>query len=69
MKILESLRYDRRMTQAELGQKAGIPQSTISYWEQGHGGPKPEEVARLARALDVSPETLIPKIEDLPNKQ
>lgn len=49
------------MTQEELAAKSGVDQPTISSLEIGRvRNPSWETVAKLARALDTSPEDLFP---------
>jgi transcriptional regulator with XRE-family HTH domain len=48
---LRHARTARNMTQAELGEKAGVPASYISDLEQAKAAPGIDLVARLAEAL------------------
>lgn len=45
------MRSVRRMTQIELAQKTGIPNSWLSYFEKGHVLPTPEQVEQIQDAL------------------
>jgi transcriptional regulator with XRE-family HTH domain len=47
------------MTQVELGAATGIPQATISNWEQGKHDPELSAVVALAAALNVNIEELV----------
>ena len=56
----------RKLTQAELGERAGLPTSAISHFERTEGGRKPsfENLRRLAKALDVSIDYLVGRTDD-----
>ena len=45
------LRKEKGMSQKVLGEKAGIPQTTISEWERGNSLPDIEQADILAHAL------------------
>lgn len=51
---LRVLRAEQRMTQLTLARKVRINQTRISFIENGHVEPTPEERDRLARALKVA---------------
>ena len=42
------------LSQAELSKKTNIPQTTISWWELGHGCPNFYQCIRIADALGTS---------------
>ena len=48
------------MTQKQLGQAANMTQPQISYLERGQHRPQEGTVTKLAEALGVSPEELLP---------
>jgi transcriptional regulator with XRE-family HTH domain len=49
---IRELREARRWSQAELGRRSGVPQSTVSRLESGRqGGVEFDVLERLARAL------------------
>ncbi|MDR3476339.1 MAG: helix-turn-helix transcriptional regulator [Devosia sp.] len=48
---LRQFRKSQRMTQGELGQLVGVPQSTISKWEKGAQQPDAEHAAKLSQAI------------------
>lgn len=50
---LRVIRKNRGLTQMQLGELCGIDNKTISRAENGHYSISVDEVARLARALDV----------------
>jgi len=52
--LLRELRELRRMSQSELGRRAGSDHSTISRWESGDRNPTPESLSRLAGAMKLS---------------
>ncbi|HEY4597588.1 MAG TPA: helix-turn-helix domain-containing protein [Thermoanaerobaculia bacterium] len=47
------LRFYARMTQAELGEAAGVEQGLISKYEAGHQPPPEESLKRMARAVGI----------------
>lgn len=51
--IVVFLRFYARMTQAELGQAAGVEQGLISKYEAGHQQPPEESLKRMARAVGI----------------
>ena len=54
---LRALRIEQGLRQDELASRAGIGQAVISGFETGRINPRPNELARLARALGVPGET------------
>lgn len=57
---LTSARIRAGLTQAELGEKLGMSQRGVASWERGeNSSPNPEQLALLARLLDVSIEELV----------
>lgn len=53
-KMIRSLRETRNMTQAELGEKLGVTDKTVSKWETGRGLPDITILPELAGCLGVS---------------
>lgn len=49
----------RKMTQAELVEKTGIPKASISQYINGHHLPKQEAIYKLSEALSVRPDWLM----------
>lgn len=49
---LKNVRVDHNLTQQELAELAKVPQSTISYIEQGKS-PRTITLLKIAKALDV----------------
>ena len=62
MLTIKLLRILHGHTQWELGQAAQITNYKISQFECGKLDPTPDELNRLANALEVSPEVLQKKI-------
>ncbi|GHJ28626.1 hypothetical protein TPA0910_30590 [Streptomyces hygroscopicus subsp. sporocinereus] len=52
---LRALRQERKLTQMQLGALAGLDNNTISRIENGRYPTSIDQIARLARALDVPP--------------
>jgi transcriptional regulator with XRE-family HTH domain len=58
---LQELREERLMTQAELAGRAGITTATISRIENGRRQPTFATIKKLALALGVAPQALVPR--------
>lgn len=56
---IKKLRIQRGFTQKELGEKAGISESTIRKYELGQRNPKFETISRIASSLGVSVVSLL----------
>jgi len=56
---LQQLRELRKLTQAELGSRAGIAAASISHFETAQRTPSLESLVKLADALDVSTDALL----------
>src|ERR1700722_15806739 len=56
---IRSFREMRALTQAELGQRAGIAGASISHFETGQRIPSLASLVKVADALDVSIDTLL----------
>ena len=56
---LKATRELRKLTQAELGQRAGLPSTTISHFESGSRKPSFDNLKRLTRVLAVSTDYLM----------
>lgn len=64
---LKSLRLARKLSQQELGKKAGIHPVTICEWEKGNiRGIKLVSLQKLAAALNVTPNELLGTNEKRP---
>ena len=58
---LSVIRSMRRMTQVQLSQKTGITQETISLYENEKQKPLPENLLKIASALECTVEELFTK--------
>ena len=56
---LHHLRTERALTQAELSERTGIPQRNIAYWERSGKLKGRAEILKLAKALNVSVQSLL----------
>lgn len=56
----------RGYTQKQLAEKAGIHEMSIQFYEYGTRRPKPEQLPKLAEALDVDVAYLQPTVMDSP---
>ncbi|GHV03849.1 hypothetical protein FACS189485_07970 [Spirochaetia bacterium] len=61
---LKTARETRKLTQAELGIKAGLPPSSIAHFENGSRKPSFDTLRRLASALDMTTDFLLGRVED-----
>ncbi|MDP9223296.1 MAG: helix-turn-helix transcriptional regulator [Actinomycetota bacterium] len=63
MQLLEVTIRKRRqaleMAQAELAQRLGVTQQTVSRWEHGTAVPPPRRLVRLAEVLDLELDRLL----------
>ncbi len=58
---LKTARLEKGLTQTELGNKLGLPQSHISKIEQGVSSPQLSTLSDMARVLDLEL-TLVPRL-------
>jgi transcriptional regulator with XRE-family HTH domain len=56
---LAQLRRAAGLTQTELAEALGVPQSNIAFWEGGSKPPRSEVLAPMAKAFGVSVEALL----------
>lgn len=56
---LQTLRELRKLTQAELGARAGIAAASISHFETGQRAPSLDSLVKLADALCISVDALL----------
>lgn len=56
---LEQLLNERRMTQKDLAQKAGVTEAAMSHYIKGDRIPRSSVLARIANALNTSSEFLM----------
>jgi putative transcriptional regulator len=57
--MLQREREKAGMSQPELAKAAGVPVGTLRNWEQGRRYPRPEAIARLAKALGLEADDLV----------
>lgn len=66
IQYLKFVRHEKRLTQAELGRKLGLPQSHISRIEQGLTDPRLSTITDMARLLDqelvLVPRVMLPAV-------
>lgn len=56
---LRRIRRMRGVTQEALGREIGVQKSAISKYEKGRCQPNARQIAKICRALDISPQELI----------
>ena len=61
---IKQIRRDKKITQEELSEKAGVNRSYLSVIENGHSSPTIDVVERIAAAMGVSLWVLISAMED-----
>lgn len=70
---LRQLRKTEGLTQTQLGERMGISQRLVAYYEAQGGSPSPELVVRFAEAIGVSTNTLLgvdrSRVADRPNPE
>jgi transcriptional regulator with XRE-family HTH domain len=59
---LHHLRKERNLTQHELAKMAGVPQTTLAYWERTGKLTGREIIFKLAKALEVSVNKLLREV-------
>lgn len=62
---LKSLREEKGLTQVQLSSLAGITSRQIQKYEAGSARPRLDAVEKLAKALNVTPDTLLGNAETL----
>lgn len=61
---IKQLRKDRRIKQADLAKQIGVPQSTLSKYENGNLRIDTDTLTKIAKALDVSVDELLGRERD-----
>lgn len=56
---IKARRVELGLTQAQLAEKAGVRQPTLSNWESGSGSPQLAKLTNVATALGVSVADLV----------
>ena len=66
---MRKIRLEKKLTQKQVADTCGMADATYRTYELGKANPKPATVARIAKALDVSIETIygLDWIKDMPN--
>ena len=68
MPTLRQLREDAVLTQAELAEQVGVSVAAISHWETGGKRPRASNIRKLAKALDISPQSVLAAIRETATK-
>ena len=63
-RTLASLRKLKGWTQAQLAERLSLTQPIIARWENGRATPNETNLARLAKALGVTPESILAGQQD-----
>lgn len=66
---LAELREAAGLTQQQLADKLGVPQSNITFWERSEKPPRGEVLPKLAAVLHVSADALLRLTPPKPKKQ
>ena len=61
---LRTARDLRRWSQSDLGEKAGMPPSSIAHFEAGSRKPSFDTLRRLANALEMTTDYLLGRVDD-----
>lgn len=56
---IKNLLYAKRITQTALAKKIGVHKQVLANWLNGNRNPKKENLEKIAKALEVSPQELI----------
>ena len=65
----KKLRLKNDYTQAELAKKLNVSQPTVASWEAGKRIPKWKNIKKIAEIFNVSPESLIYEMEEMPENE
>jgi transcriptional regulator with XRE-family HTH domain len=66
-RTLRARREELALGQAQLAERVGVTQQTISRWENGEVIPPPKRLAKLAKALDLDLDQMLTYGGYLPN--
>jgi transcriptional regulator with XRE-family HTH domain len=61
---LYGLMIEKGWRQADLARAAGLPRNAISVYLRGASLPNPDSLKKLAKALDVEPDILLPNYKE-----
>lgn len=56
---IKELRKEKNISQKILGQKIGVSQKAIDYWERGVNEPKASYIIAMAKFFDVSADYIL----------
>lgn len=56
---IKYLRKEKNLSQKQLGEKIGVSQKAIDYWESGTNEPKASYIIKLADYFEVSADYLL----------
>lgn len=62
---LAKLRKNSKMNQKEVSEKIGVARQTISNWETGVSVPDAYQLAKLAKAFNITVEDLIKDVKEM----
>lgn len=58
---IKQYRKDKGLTQAQLGEKLGVAQSTVATWEMGEIAPRTKTLIKIAEVLQCTVDELLQK--------
>lgn len=61
---IRTLRKQKRMSQAELGNQIGIRPNTVAKWERGELTPRGTSIAKAAKALETTSAYILGETDD-----
>lgn len=64
-KVIEELRLERNISQAELAERGDFQRTYISDLERGVKQPSLSTIVRLSNAFNIKPSELVRQLEDL----
>ena len=70
-KFIAELRKEKKLTQAQLGEKVGVTDKTVSKWEQGICAPNISILNELSEILGITTTELLngKRFEDISKKE
>ncbi len=66
-RLLRAIRRERGVTQVQLAERVGLPQSIISRYENGERLVFFQEVVSVCQALGVSMRTFVRRLDSMPD--
>lgn len=58
-RILKELRIELKLSQRELGERLGVCNQTISFWESGQREPDLDALVKISKFFEVSTDYLL----------